>query len=174
MALEIRNDINFEEIKRTDHWYRELINQQGIYVNEEEIFSHYLRSNEYRACYEAEVEWWKDIPGYDGMYMISSKGRIYSFHVKRCLLLNFETAYPRIPLFKNGKRKDPLVHDLVAQAFIPKLNPMYTIVNHKDSIRYNNYVNNLEHCDFLYNNLYAKNRTKADELKRQRQRDLIY
>lgn len=54
----------------------------------------------------------------------------------------------------NGKRKWKRVHILVATVFIP--NPKnFPIINHKDGVKDNNTVTNLEWCNNSYNQLYS-------------------
>lgn len=57
-------------------------------------------------------------------------------------------------LCKNGKTKRFSVHRLVAQAFIPNPNNL-PIINHKDENPSKNIVDNLEWCDYEYNNNYG-------------------
>lgn len=87
----------------------------------------------------------KQIEGFD-RYFINSSGVIqYKSSNKLKILkprLN-KDGYVIARLCKNGKRKDYLVHRLVAIAFIP--NPENKpIVNHIDSDRSNNRLYNLE------------------------------
>ena len=57
-------------------------------------------------------------------------------------------------LSKDGKEKKQRIHRLVAVAFLD--NPFnYTDINHKDEIKTNNNVNNLEWCSYQYNNNYG-------------------
>lgn len=68
-------------------------------------------------------------------------------------------GYARVGLRLNGKTKEMLVHRLVAQCFIenPKNKP---IVNHLDTNKQNNAVENLEWCTYKENSAhYYKNRT---------------
>lgn len=44
---------------------------------------------------------------------------------------------------KSGKQIQRRIHVLIAKAFIPKLNPSYNVVMHKDNDKSNNNVNNL-------------------------------
>jgi len=59
-----------------------------------------------------------------------------------------------VKLSKNGKKKQLLIHRLVAKAFIP--NPLgYPVINHRDENPSNNVVSNLEWCTVRYNNCYG-------------------
>ena len=59
-----------------------------------------------------------------------------------------------VDLWMNGKRKQKLVHRLVAEAFIP--NPQnLPEVNHKDENPANCNADNLEWCDRIYNMNYG-------------------
>ena len=93
-------------------------------------------------------EVWKSIEGYEGYYEVSNLGRVRS--LKRKGYKNgtlkqgsSHTQYWVVVLCKDGKRITKLVHRLVAKAFIP--NPdNKPQVNHIDSNRKNNRVDNLE------------------------------
>lgn len=102
-----------------------------------------------------ENEQMKDIENYEGLYQISSFGKVFS--VKRQKFLKprkNNKGYLSISLCKDGKAKNCLVHRLVAQAFIE--NPLHLpIINHKDENPLNNRVENLEYCDYSYNNTYG-------------------
>lgn len=86
-------------------------------------------------------EIWKDVAGYSGFYQISNFGAVKS---KKNLKANLgKHGYYVVDLYKNNKRKTCLVHRLVAEAFIP--NPeSKPQVNHKDGIKINNNLSNLE------------------------------
>lgn len=103
------------------------------------------------------MEIWKDIPGYEGYYKVSNKGRVKSLlfqnnalnkkFPREKILKQKKDKYNsyRVELWKNGKNKTWLVHRLVGLAFlgIPKEN---MTINHKDGNRLNNHINNLEWC----------------------------
>lgn len=111
-----------------------------------------------------ENEEWRDIEGYEGYYRVSNKGRVYSLPrvitienknlkakscervVGGCYLKVFRNkyGYGQVSFLKNKKSKSKRVHRLVACAFIKKKDKFYSEVNHKDSNRMNNLVENLE------------------------------
>ena len=107
-----------------------------------------------------ESEIWKDIAGFEGFYKVSDKGRIYSVerkdsrgHRRRGRILNPKYnrgGYLTVNLCKNGKLKTKNVHRLVAETFLPNPNDLPQ-VNHRDEVKDNNNVENLEWCDARYN-----------------------
>lgn len=117
-------------------------------------------------------EIWRDIQGYEGLYQISNLGNVKS--VKRIVKrgTNFKPVnerilkagdndgYKYIILSKSGKTKTGWIHRLVAQAFIPNPDNL-PCINHKDENPSNNAVDNLEWCNYSYNNSYNDMRIKA-------------
>lgn len=105
---------------------------------------------------------YRDIKGYEGKYQVSNTGIVIAlnFHnqkFKKVLHQDFDKftdGYKRVSLYLNGKKKRYSVHRLVAEAFIPNtLNK--PCVNHKDSNRINNNVDNLEWCTKKENSEHA-------------------
>ena len=102
-------------------------------------------------------EIWCPIKDYEGLYEVSDKGRVRSikFGKERILKpLRNTCGYLQVQLWKNGEKKNLLVHRLVAQAFIPNPDNLPQ-VNHKDEDKENNSVQNLEWCDGKYNINYG-------------------
>lgn len=102
-------------------------------------------------------EQWRPIAGYEGLYEISSLGRVKSLKFDKEKILkprNDSYGYLQVDICRNGKVKTFKVHKLVAEAFIP--NPMeLPEVNHRDEVKTNNCVGNLEFCDCKYNSNYG-------------------
>lgn len=99
-------------------------------------------------------EIWKDIPGYEGLYRVSSLGRVFSVRKNECMTFYNHHGYKRLKLYKDGDCRDWAVHRLVAIAFIPNPNNL-PYINHKDLNRANNCVDNLEWCTNWYNQNYS-------------------
>ena len=103
------------------------------------------------------MEIWKDIKGYEGLYLISNLGNIKSLHNYRrgnIIKPKLKKGYYQVGLRKNNIRKWYAVHRLVALTFIPNPNNL-PCVNHKDENKLNNNINNLEWCTVYYNNCYG-------------------
>ena len=110
------------------------------------------------TCHSKEI--WKDIQGYEGMYQVSSHGRVKSLNYNKTGLEgilnpnNNGKGYLQVYLTKNKKSKKVLIHRLVAQAFLYKPTDK-NYVNHKDGNKSNNNVNNLEWCTRSENQQHA-------------------
>ncbi len=105
-------------------------------------------------------EIWKDIPGYEGKYQISSTGEVKSLNYRgsnksKLLKQRYDkNGYKEVRLSKNNISTSYRTHRLVAMVFIPNPNNL-PMVNHIDECKSNNNVNNLEWCDAKYNNNYG-------------------
>jgi len=89
-----------------------------------------------------EDEIWKDIPGYEEYYEVSNTGLIRrKAYIMKCRLTN--DGYPAITLCGGGKQLSKTIHRIVAEVFLK--NPENKAqVNHKDGIKANAMVSNLE------------------------------
>jgi hypothetical protein len=102
-------------------------------------------------------EEWKWIKNFKGLYKISNKGRVKSYHKSKdgkILSSKNVSSYECITLCKNGKRFYRKIHRLVGKHFIdnPKNKPE---INHIDCNKHNNKVTNLEWVTSRENSLHA-------------------
>ena len=85
----------------------------------------------------------KDIKGYEGLYAITSCGKVWSYRAQKFLKpQKGKDGYLYVNLYKDEKGKKYAVHRLVAEAYIP--NPdNKPQVNHKDENKEHNWIGNL-------------------------------
>lgn len=92
--------------------------------------------------YTIDEEVWKAVCGYEGIYEVSSFGRVKTCKTGMIRKQNAVKGYYLVGLSKNGVKKRISVHRLVATAFIA--NPEgKREVNHLDEIKTNNHISNL-------------------------------
>ena len=105
------------------------------------------------------IEKWKEIKGYDGRYQVSNKGG-----VKRAKSIGLDHAkiqvlkqspdkdgYMKLNLSNRLVEKRYLVHRLVLQTFVGSPPKGRYEVNHRNGIKNDNRVENLEWCSNLEN-----------------------
>lgn len=94
----------------------------------------------------------KDIVGYEGLYSVTSCGKVWSYKAKKFLKAREDKyGYLRVDLHKNGKLKTRFVHQLVAEAYIPNPDGLPQ-VSHQDECKTHNWVGNLAWSNALDNN----------------------
>ncbi|HAJ79611.1 MAG TPA: HNH endonuclease [Fibrobacteres bacterium] len=115
------------------------------------------------------MEIWKDIPGYEGLYQVSDKGRIKSLsrfvkyyrgeRLKKEIILKQEivlnTGYSQVRLYNQSNEKKSKmyrVHRLVLFSFYGE---SIFECNHKNGIKIDNRLENLEYCTKSENQMHA-------------------
>ena len=108
-------------------------------------------------------EQWKPVINYESSYEVSNYGRVKSLDkmvnsrfgqrnkygkiLKQTLSCG---RYLTVVFSDKGKRKTHFTHQLVAKHFL-KHESHHQCVNHKDGIKINNHISNLEYCTFKEN-----------------------
>ena len=115
-------------------------------------------------------EEWRDIKGYEGRYQVSNLGRVKSLdretvksdgviqHTKGKVLKPFLSATGYFGVRIEGG-KHVTIHRAVAEAFLPKVDGK-NVVNHKNGVRTENTLGNLEWTTFSSNTKHAVYVTK--------------
>lgn len=86
----------------------------------------------------------KILSEFDGDYLLSSSGHIYSTKSNKFMTFSITGAgYLAFRRLYQGKSKSHYVHRLVAKYFLPIFDSSLD-VNHKDGDKYNNHISNLE------------------------------
>lgn len=114
-------------------------------------------------------EEWKDVIGFEGLYQVSSLGKLKSLSrdfigktgrkykrngcVRKCFH-DAKRGYMKAFLYKNGQNYSMSIHRLVAMAFIhnPQLKPC---INHKNGVHSDNRVENLEWVTYSENTVHS-------------------
>ena len=114
-------------------------------------------------------EIWKEVVGFDGLYLVSNLGRVMSHHnygavAERLLSLQLDkkTGYVHVNLYRGGKLSRRTVHRLVLESFV-SLCPIGMEGCHDDGDRMNNALSNLR-WDTKLNNHADKIRHGTDFL----------
>lgn len=99
-------------------------------------------------------EKWQSIPGFP-LYEASNLGRVRRIWAnnRKSLLNPFSRkGYMHISIYRNGKKHYRKVHRLVMSAFFGNSD---LEVNHKNGIKADNRIENLEYCSHLHNMQHA-------------------
>lgn len=106
-------------------------------------------------------EVWKAVVGYEGLYEVSSEGRVKSLITNKLMsIFGCGNGYYRVSL----KGRGVYVHRIVAEAFIE--NPLNKKeVNHLDEDPSNNCVENLEWATRTENNNYGTHNKRVSASK---------
>jgi hypothetical protein len=112
-----------------------------------------------------DMETWKDIPGFEGIYQVSDLGRVKSLERKltagpgvRILPESIlkpmvdRYGYLCVNLYKNRKYKTKKIHRLVMLSFVGE---SHLEVNHKNKITSDNSLVNLEYMTTKENTTYS-------------------
>lgn len=98
-------------------------------------------------------EKWINIKDFEN-YRISSRGDIKNKKNKKLVPHKKSNGYLTITLSKNGFTKTFYIHRLVAECFIENKNNK-PCVNHKDGVRSNNNIENLEWVTYSENSIHS-------------------
>lgn len=103
----------------------------------------------------------KPIKGWEGLYTISTDGKVFSIRSNKYLKPRLSLdGYERVVLCDGPIRREYRVHRLVAETFLDNPDNLPQI-NHKDFNTLNNYLSNLEWCDNYNNAHYSINANRS-------------
>jgi hypothetical protein len=118
---------------------------------------------------------WFPVVGYEGLYEITKCGKVKSldktrigiykrnYKGKNLSIVKVGVGYDSVSLSKNGIKKKWLLHRLVAISFLDKIEGK-DFVNHKDSNKTNNHVDNLEWVSSIENNCHMQKNRKTSSI----------
>jgi HNH endonuclease/NUMOD4 motif-containing protein len=110
------------------------------------------------TTFDSATEEWRDIPGYEARYQVSNLGRVRSFvpmggpklggrplktEAHLLSLIPHKNGYLQVALQRARRGRLLLVHVLVMSAFVSE-RPLGFVVNHKNGIKTDNRLANLE------------------------------
>lgn len=106
-----------------------------------------------------------DLKNFENIYMIDKNGNIFSKLNKKCIKPSLSLdGYNVVNLTNNSETSSFFLHRLLAIQFIPNNNLNKTIINHKDGIKTNNDINNLEWCTHSENMAHFANMNLAKKV----------
>lgn len=124
------------------------------------------------------MEVWKDIPGYEGLYQVSNMGRVKSLervsgYLRKETILGGEriwNGYVRVSLHKDGKYTRFRLHRLVLSTFSPVEGMERLQVNHIDENKENCRLDNLCWMTAKENNNHG---THNERLAKSKQKPIL-
>ena len=131
---------------------------------------------------DLDGEVWRDVLGYEGLYVVSNLGRVKSLARKsstyfygvtptqyavkeRICKQHIVNGYLYVHLSRNGVRKNIRVHRIVAEAFMPNTSGL-TCINHLDEDKLNNTVSNIVWCSVIENSNYGTRNSRISKTQR--------
>ena len=108
-----------------------------------------------------KIETWKDLPFAKNLYMVSNYGNVISKNYnrtrkpKQLSKVKDAAGYIVVGLYINKKAKIYKVHRLVMLTFKHNYKN-YPIINHKNGIKTDNRIENLEWCTHKHNAIHAR------------------
>lgn len=108
------------------------------------------------------METWVAAFGYEGLYEVSNLGRVKSLLPSKRFAVPGHILKPKrvglgyvgVNLYKDGKGATISIHKLVMRSFVGEAPPGMN-VNHKDGVKKNNALTNLEYVTFASNSMHA-------------------
>lgn len=101
----------------------------------------------------------KDIKGYEGLYAVTSCGKVWSYISNKFISQwDNKKGYLYVTLRKDGQKKNRRVSRLVAEAYVPNPDPKhFKKVDHENQNTYDNYASNLRWVDNIINHCNRRN-----------------
>lgn len=120
-------------------------------------------------------ETWLDVVGYEGLYQVNGRGDVKSLNYnhtgKEKILKPFgSNGYKKVILCKNAKNEALLIHRLVYESFYGNI-PDGMEIDHIDTIRDNNTVENLRCVTHKENHANPITKKKQDDASKKRAQD---
>lgn len=111
-------------------------------------------------------EEWKEIKDTDGMYYISSCGRVKSLKGYNAIILKPKQTvlkYDRVDIIVKGIAQTRTIHSLVAEYFLQRPETMNVIIHHINENTKDNRVENLMYLDRITHTLlHRKNKQRKE------------
>ena len=111
----------------------------------------------------------KDIKGYEGLYAVTSCGKVWSYKRKKWISQFLDhKGYPKVRLFKDGVHRNFKVSRLVLETYSPIDGMEKLQANHIDEVKNHNWLGNLNWMTNKENNNWGTKNKRANETKRAR------